>query len=90
LPTRDLTLIDKTALVEQIKNQQLNTSHRRLAEVTGVLKSTTTRVIQQQEKLQDEWTLREGKQGISQKQKHEGKDPEVEEALNQWFSIVTG
>jgi hypothetical protein len=28
--------------------------------------------------------------GISQKQKREGKDPDVEEALNQWFSIVTG
>jgi hypothetical protein len=46
--------------------------------------------IQQQEKLRDEWTLCEGQQGISQKWKHEGKDLDVEEALNQWFSIVTG
>jgi hypothetical protein len=25
-----------------------------------------------------------------EKQKHEGKNPDVEEALNQWFSIVNG
>jgi hypothetical protein len=55
-----------------------------------VPKSTTARVTQQQEKLPNEWTLREGKQGISQKRKRDGKDPGVQEALTQWFSIVTG
>jgi hypothetical protein len=51
---RDLKLADKIALLEQIKNQQPNTSHPQLAEVTGVLKSKTASVKQQQEKLRDE------------------------------------
>jgi hypothetical protein len=54
-----------------------------------VPKSTIAHVIQQQEKLRDEWTCH-GQQGTPQKWKHKGKDPDVEEALNQWFSIVTG
>jgi hypothetical protein len=79
------------ALHEQIKTQPPNTSHRQLAEITGVPKSTIARVVQQQEKLRDEWALRHGQQGTSQKtEKCEGKDPDAEEALNQWFSIATG
>jgi hypothetical protein len=27
---------------------------------------------------------------LPKKQKREGKDPDIEEAFNQWFSIVTG
>jgi hypothetical protein len=50
---------------------------------TGVPKSTTARVTQQQEKLRDEWILRHGQQGTSQKRKREGKDLDVEGALNQ-------
>jgi hypothetical protein len=59
-------------------------------EITGMLKSTVARIIQQREKLQDEWRLCHEQQGTSQKQKHEGKDPDIEEAPNQWFSIITG
>jgi plasmid maintenance system antidote protein VapI len=58
MPRGDLTLTDKIALFGQVKNQPPNTSHRQLAEITGVPKSTIARVIQQQEKLQDKWTLR--------------------------------
>jgi hypothetical protein len=90
VPRRDVTLADKIALLEKIKNQLPATSHQQLAEITGVPKPTFARVIQQQEKLRDEWTLHHRQQGTSQKQKHEGKDPDVEEALNQWFCIVTG
>jgi hypothetical protein len=72
-----------------IKNQPPNTSHRQLVEITGVPKSTLAHVIQQQKKLQHEWTLCKGQQGISQKRKREGKDLDVEENLNQQFSIVT-
>jgi hypothetical protein len=90
VPKRDVTLTDKTALLEKIKNQPPNTSHRQLVEITVAPKSTTARVIQQQEKLRDEWTLHNGQQGTSQKRKCEGKEPGVEEALNQWFSIITG
>jgi hypothetical protein len=55
-----------------------------------VPKSTIARVIQQHEKLRDEWALRHRQQVTSRKWKHEGKGPDVEEALNQWFSVITG
>jgi hypothetical protein len=89
MPYKDLSLAEQTALLHQIKGNSPNTSHRRLAEITGVPKSTIARLIYQQDKLREEWT-HNGKQGISQKRKHEGKDPDVEDALHQWFSIITG
>jgi hypothetical protein len=46
MPKRDLTLADKIALLEQIKNQPPNTSHYQLVEITGVPKCTTAHVIQ--------------------------------------------
>jgi DNA-binding IclR family transcriptional regulator len=49
MPRRDLTLADKIALLEQVKNQPPNTGHRQLVEITGVPKSTIARVIQQQQ-----------------------------------------
>jgi hypothetical protein len=59
-------------LLEQIKNKLANTSHHQLVEIAGVLKSTIICIIQQQEKLRDEWTLCHGQQGTSKKCKHEG------------------
>jgi hypothetical protein len=58
--------------------------------MTGVSKSAIARVILQREKLRDDWTSRHGQLGTSQKRKREGKDPDFDEALNWWFSIVTG
>jgi hypothetical protein len=37
---RDVTLSDRTALLEKIKNQVPNTSHCQLVEITGVTEST--------------------------------------------------
>jgi hypothetical protein len=51
IPRRDLTLTDKIALLEQVKNQLPNTSHHQLAEITGVPQSITACLIRQQEKL---------------------------------------
>ena len=89
MPHKDLSLAKKIALLDQIKGHSPNTSHCRLAEINGVPKSTIASLIHQQDKLQEEWT-HNGKQGTSQKQKREGKDPDVEDALHQWFSIITG
>jgi hypothetical protein len=38
MPRRDVTLTDKTALLEQVKNQLPNISHCQLMEITGVPK----------------------------------------------------
>jgi hypothetical protein len=51
MPRTNVTLADRIALLENIKNQLPNTSHHHLAEIAGMPKSTITHVIQQREKL---------------------------------------
>jgi hypothetical protein len=72
MPRSDVTPLTKLSYLKKIRNQPSNTNHRQMAEITGVPKSTTARVTQQQEQLRDEWTLRRGQQGTSQKRKREG------------------
>ncbi|KII73427.1 hypothetical protein RF11_05263 [Thelohanellus kitauei] len=72
MPRNDFTLSSKIALLDKIKSQPLNTSYRRLAEITGVPKSTILRVLGQESQLRQE------------------SDPDLEKALDQWFSIVSG
>ncbi|XP_062910421.1 regulatory factor X-associated protein isoform X2 [Mobula hypostoma] len=50
MPQKDLTLAKKI-LLEQIKNHPPNTMHLQLAEITGVLKSTITRLTHLQDEL---------------------------------------
>jgi DNA-binding transcriptional MocR family regulator len=75
------------ALHEQIENQPPNTSHRQLAEITGVPKSTIARAVQQQEKLRDERKLRRGQHGTFRKRKGESRDADVEEAHKVYVSV---
>jgi hypothetical protein len=89
IPGTDLTLTDKTVLLEQIINHPPNTSHCQLAKITGVPKFTIACVIHQKGKLRDKWILCHEQQGASQKWKVECKAPDAEEVLSQWFSIVT-
>jgi hypothetical protein len=70
-------LLTKLPYLKKLKTNLLS-RHCQLAEKTGVLKSTIACVIQQ---LTARWTLHHGQQGTPQKQKREGKDPDVEEAL---------
>ncbi|KII71961.1 hypothetical protein RF11_08494 [Thelohanellus kitauei] len=74
MPRNDLTLSSKISLLDKIKSQPLNKSYHRLAEITGVPKSTISRVLRQK----------------TFKRKREWKDLDVEEALDQLFSIVSG
>jgi hypothetical protein len=84
---RDVTFADKISLLEQIKNQTSNTRHRQLAEITVVPKNTIVRVVQQQEKLRNELTLRHGQQGISPKRKaHREKGSADAVSAEQWKS----
>lgn len=49
---RGVTLADKIALLKKkLKNEPPNTSHRQLADIIGVPKSTIACVLQQQGKL---------------------------------------
>ncbi|CAK9828167.1 Tigger transposable element-derived protein 4 [Anthophora retusa] len=87
MPRKDLSLAEKIAILDKIKGHLPHTSHRRLSEITGVPKSTIARLISIQDKLREEWACNR-KQGTFQKRNRQGKDPDVENALNQWFSIV--
>jgi hypothetical protein len=58
-----------------------------LIAVIGVPKLTIVQVKQQQDKKWDEWTLQHGQQRFCQEQKHESKDPDIEEALSQWSNV---
>ena len=83
-----MTIKNKIEILNKIKDQPSNTSIRQLAEITNVPKSTISRLLKEEKQLRDEWMLNEERPGTS-KRKREGKDPDVEEALDQWFSIVT-
>jgi hypothetical protein len=72
---RDVTLAD-IALPEKIKNQPPTGG------VTGVPHALC--------RNKRNCEVSHGQQGTSQKHKREGKDPDVEETLSQWFSVVTG
>ncbi|KII70176.1 hypothetical protein RF11_01629 [Thelohanellus kitauei] len=71
------------------RRDPLNTSYRRLAEITGVPKSTIFRVLRQESQLREELVYQEGQAGTS-KRKREGKDLDVAETLDKWFFIVNG
>lgn len=92
MPRKDLSLKDKIAILDKIKNQPCNTSHRQLQEIIGVPKSTIGRLLSQQQKLREEWESRNDSNLLKKekKRKRDGKDPDVEKALDKWFSIVTG
>lgn len=85
MPRNELTLGDKIALIDQIKSYPPKTSTRQIALLTGVPKSTISRVINQQEKLLEQWALG----GKSKKRNRLGKNPDVENALSEWFSTVS-
>ncbi|KII71058.1 hypothetical protein RF11_14684 [Thelohanellus kitauei] len=54
-----MILSNKIALIDNKKSQLLNTNYRRLAEITGVPKSTISRVLRQESQLREElWQRR--------------------------------
>lgn len=88
MPRNHFTLSSKIALLDKTKSQPLNISHHSLVDITGVPKSTIALLLQQENQLCEEWSLHKEIPETS-KRKSDGKDPEVEEALDQWFYTVT-
>ncbi|XP_035224019.1 tigger transposable element-derived protein 4-like [Stegodyphus dumicola] len=90
MPRRDLMLTEKIGFLDKIKQQSRNTSQRRLVEITGLAKTTISRLIKQKDELREEWVQCEERGETSKNGSvGEGKDPDVDEALNEWFAIVT-
>jgi len=46
MPRKDLTIAEKIVLLRRIKEQPPNSSHRQLAEITGVPRTTLARILQ--------------------------------------------
>jgi hypothetical protein len=86
MPKRDVTLTDKTALLDKIKNQLPSTSQRQLAEITRVPKST----IQQQEKLRDDGHYARDNRERPKNGNVKVRIQMLKRPSNKWFSIVTG
>ena len=67
---RDLTLAEKIVFLDKIKQQPQNTSQRRLMVITGLAKTTISRLIKQESELREEWAQCEGRGGTYKKRKH--------------------
>ena len=74
--------------MNKINRQPPGTSHRRLAELFCVPKSTIGRLIRQEREIREKHSDEKAQQTRPGKRKRCGKDPEVEEALNRWFNAV--
>ena len=85
----DMDFGRKNSVLEMIRTYLPNTSQWKLLELTGAPKTIISCILLYEEKLWLEWLLRDELQGASQKRKCDGKDPLVENALNEWFSTET-
>ena len=84
----DLSLAEKIALLDKIHSQPEGASHRRLAELLAMPKSTIDRLVRQEQELRQRSSQEEKRRVHPGKRKRCGKDPEVKEVLKQWFSTV--
>lgn len=84
---KDFTLAEKIALLGLIDSLPYKTSLRQLSLVTGIPKTTISRVVQKREELENRW--RDEQNQFSRKRKRDGKCPDVEAALNEWVLTVS-
>lgn len=88
---KDLTLIEKISILDKIKAQPHNTSLRELEKLIGTSKSVLSRLKNNEIAIREQYEkLNDNKSApVNRKRKREGKDPEVDKAMNEWFSAVT-
>ncbi|XP_060879159.1 tigger transposable element-derived protein 4-like [Metopolophium dirhodum] len=70
----------------KVKSLPPGTSQHKIAEKLCVPKSTVAILLKEEVILRENFNLT---QTSNQKRKREGKDPEVYEALSEWFSLIT-
>lgn len=83
----DLSLKDKIAVLDKITSMPPGTSQRKCAELIGLPKSTIARYQKDASKLRAQWETEtlSGESSSKLKRHRDGKNPEVETALNMWF-----
>ncbi|KAL4135374.1 hypothetical protein QTP88_006988 [Uroleucon formosanum] len=77
-------------LLDKIKAQPHNTSLRELEKLIGTSKSVLSQLKNNEIAIREQYEkLNDNKSApVNRKRKREGKDPEVDKALNEWFSAV--
>jgi len=88
---KDLTLGEKMSILDKIKAQPHNTSLRELDKLISTSISVLSRLKNNEKAIREQWEkLNEGKSAlVNRKNKREAKDPAVDKAMNEWFSVVT-
>ncbi len=69
-----------------MKKQPEGTSLRKLKKILKVPKCTISRLRATEKQIREEWSCTETE---NRKRKRQGKDPQVDEILNLWFSKIT-
>ncbi len=83
---KDLSLREKIALLDEMKKQPECTSLRKLKKILKVPKSTISHLRATEKQIREEWSCAEAE---NRKRKRKGKEPQVDEGLNLWFSKIT-
>ncbi|KII72091.1 hypothetical protein RF11_02994 [Thelohanellus kitauei] len=83
MPRNDLTLSIKIAMLDKMKSQCLNTSYRRLAEITGVQNLHYRMFYDKKVNCAMNWFYKNDKQKLP-------KEHATSKAQDKWFSIVSG
>ncbi|VVC29246.1 DDE superfamily endonuclease domain,Homeobox domain-like,HTH CenpB-type DNA-binding domain [Cinara cedri] len=88
---KDLMLIEKISNLDKIKAQSHSSSLRELEKIIGTFKSVLSRLKNNEKAIREQWEkLNDNKCApVNRKRKREGKDPEVDKAMNEWFSAIT-
>ncbi|KAE9522886.1 hypothetical protein AGLY_016697 [Aphis glycines] len=79
---KDLSLKEKIAILDKVKSLPPGTSQRKIAEKLRIPKSTVAKLLKEEVILRENF---KSTQTGNQKRKREGKDPEVDEALSEWW-----
>lgn len=86
----DLTLQQKIEVLNKIKEKPPNTPLREFEKFLNVSKSVISRLKKDEISLREKWNESQNANESTRKRKREGKDPDVDEALNKWFELTTG
>ncbi|VVC38872.1 Homeobox domain-like,HTH CenpB-type DNA-binding domain,Winged helix-turn-helix DNA-binding domain [Cinara cedri] len=81
----DISRKEKLAILDKVKSLPPDTSQCKIAEQLCVPKSTVAKLLKEEFMLHENFN---STQTGNQKRKREGKDPEVDEALSEWFSLI--
>ncbi|VVC31378.1 Homeobox domain-like,HTH CenpB-type DNA-binding domain [Cinara cedri] len=86
---KDLTSVEKISILDKIKAQPH--SLRELEKLIGTFKSVLNRLKNNEKTIREQWEKLNDSNSApaNRKRKRESKDPEVDRAMNEWFSAVT-